>query len=186
MNKSEIRQLIRNKKTQLSEEHVSELSQQLLHQFSSFDLSSISTLHLFLPIKEKKEPDTFIIIDWLRAHHPEIKIIVSTADFDTFLMTHFLYEGKEHLAKNLYNILEPQNGRLHTGDIDLVLIPMLAFDKKGFRVGYGKGFYDRFLQKMKTLKIGICLFEPFDNIDDVNEYDVKMDGCITPTTVYRF
>ena len=186
MKKSEIRRLVSSKKAQLSIDDVTKLSQQLLHQFSLFDFSSVSTLHLFLPINEKKEPDTFIIIEWLSIHYPNVKVIVPRADFDTSLMTHVVYEGKESLAKNVFNIVEPQNGELHSGDIDMVLIPMLAFDKNGFRVGYGKGFYDRFLQGMKTRKIGLCLFDPVESIDDVNAYDVKMDACVTPTTVYWF
>ncbi|MNY75556.1 5-formyltetrahydrofolate cyclo-ligase family protein [compost metagenome] len=63
---------------------------------------------------------------------------------------------------------------------------MLAFDRNGYRVGYGKGFYDRFLQKINTRKIGLSMFEPVDCITDVNEHDVKMDLCITPDRIYFF
>jgi 5-formyltetrahydrofolate cyclo-ligase len=67
-----------------------------------------------------------------------------------------------------------------------VIIPLLAFDERGYRVGYGKGFYDRFLQGLTTLKVGVSFFESGDDIEDVNEHDVQMDLCITPHRVYDF
>ncbi len=173
-------------KTTMSNEDIVVLTHKMLGHFTSLSFAGIKTIHIFLPISEKKEPDTFLFIDWLRLNHPEIDIIVPRADFDTSLMTHVVYEGTESLVKNIFNILEPQSGTLHTGDVDLVLIPMLAFDKRGYRVGYGKGFYDRFLQNIETNKIGLCLFEPTADIDDVNEFDVKLDACITPLGVHRF
>ena len=170
----------------LSEEAVTDYSMQLLDQFSLLDLSAIQAVHIFLPITEKKEPDTFLFIDWINKHRPDIHIVVPKADFDTALMHNYRYEGKSGLQKNLYNILEPQEGTLHAGAVDLVLIPLLAFDKKGYRVGYGKGFYDRFLEKINTRKIGLSFFEPVDAIDDVHAKDIKLDMCITPDRTYHF
>jgi 5-formyltetrahydrofolate cyclo-ligase len=186
MTKKELRKVATEQRRSLSDAEVAEYSKTLLDHFSSFDLSGIKTIHVFIPIAEKKEPDTFIFIDWLAIHHPQIKIIVPKADFGTALMSSYVYAGKEALIKNLYNILEPQKGELHTGDVDLVLIPMLAFDQRGYRVGYGKGFYDRFLLNIKTQKVGLSFFGAADLIDDVDEYDVRMDFCITPEKIYEF
>lgn len=186
MTKAELRKAAGLQRRSLSEKQVKTFSHQLLDYFKLLDLSSVRVIHIFLPIAEKKEPDTFLFIDWLTLNHPEMKIIVPRADFDTTLMTNYVYRGKDGLAKNIYNILEPEKGELHTGDVDLVLIPMLAFDLRGYRVGYGKGFYDRFLQHVETRKVGLCFFEPVEQIDDVNAHDVSMDLCITPDKVYSF
>ena len=72
--------------------------------------------------------------------------------------------------------------------IDAVLIPLLCFDKKGFRVGYGKGFYDRFLQNCPSncLKIGLSHYEAIEEIEDVNEFDVRLDYCLTPNETVKF
>lgn len=71
--------------------------------------------------------------------------------------------------------------------IDLVIVPLLAFDLDGNRVGYGKGYYDKFLQNCENaLKIGICLEKPLLKILDINEYDIKLDYCITPEKIYSF
>ena len=76
--------------------------------------------------------------------------------------------------------------RIQNSKIDLVLIPLLCFDKKGYRVGYGKGYYDRFLAECRpdVMKIGLSIFEPVDEISDVDEFDVKMDYCITPNKIW--
>ena len=69
------------------------------------------------------------------------------------------------------------------------MLPLLAFDKKGYRVGYGKGFYDRFLLNLKedALKVGLSLFEVEDDlISDINSYDIPMDICVTPEILYTF
>lgn len=186
MTKAEIRKLATIQRKGLSDEQVEAYSRQLLGHFTSFDFSTIKTIHVFLPIAEKKEPDTFLFIDWLALYHPEIRIIVPKADFDTALMSNYVYKGKEGLIKNLYNILEPEKGELHTGDVDLVLVPMLAFDQKGYRVGYGKGFYDRFLQNIETLKVGLSVFDPVEQIADVDAHDIPLDLCITPHKVFTF
>ena len=66
-------------------------------------------------------------------------------------MTHFLLTDNTKIKKNQYNIPEPINGlEVPTKKIDVVFVPLLAFDKKGNRVGYGKGFYDKFLIRMQT------------------------------------
>lgn len=174
------------RRTALSKAEMVEINASLLRQFSILDFTEINSIHIFLPIVEKNEPDTFLMIDWLKAHQPQIKIIVPKADFDTALMTNHHYEGKEDLQENLYKILEPQKGALHTGDVDMVIIPLLAFDMSGNRVGYGKGFYDRFLQPMGTRKIGLSLFSELTVIDDVNVHDVKLDECLTPEKRYVF
>lgn len=186
MTKAEIRKGATILRKGLSEHQIEDYSKQLLSHFSLLDFSSVRTIHIFLPITEKKEPDTFLFIDWLSINYPDIRIIVPRADFDTAQMINYVYKGKNGLVKNLYNILEPQQGELHTGDVDMVLIPMLAFDLEGYRVGYGKGFYDRFLQNLETRKIGLCFFDPVEQISDVNEHDISLDLCITPNRVYSF
>lgn len=186
MGKAEIRKVATKRRSALSAAQVQQLSLQLLAYFTQLDLSSVNVIHIFLPIEKKKEPNTYLFIDWLQQQQPNIKILVPRADFDTALMTHHVYTGQNGLEKNLYDILEPQNEHPHQGQIDLVLIPMLAFDKRGYRVGYGKGFYDRFLQNIHTKKVGISLFSPVEEISDIDQYDVKMDYCLTPEGVYTF
>jgi 5-formyltetrahydrofolate cyclo-ligase len=186
MTKSELRKKSAELRKALTASELHDLSLRLLDNFKKLDLSALKTIHVFLPIKEKQEPDTFLIIEWLRSKHPDIQIIVPKADFKSLLMTHHVLTEHKDLQKNIFNILEPQKSAIHAGEIDLVLVPLLAFDRNGYRVGYGKGFYDRFLRGRNTIKLGVSLFEPVDEISDVDEHDIPLDSCITPYGFYNF
>ena len=72
--------------------------------------------------------------------------------------------------------------------IDVVFIPLLAYDAKGHRIGYGKGFYDRFLQQCKpeTLKIGLSFFEAETSIIPHEFTDISLDFCVHPKGIYQF
>jgi 5-formyltetrahydrofolate cyclo-ligase len=143
--------------------------------------------HIFLPITEHKEVNTEFILHLLSGKDKEI--IISKSDFKTREMTHFLLTDNTKIKKNQYNIPEPVDGlEVPTNKIDVVFVPLLAFDKTGHRAGYGKGFYDKFLSECKpeTIKIGLSFFEAEEKIEDVFENDVKLDYCVTPNEVYRF
>jgi 5-formyltetrahydrofolate cyclo-ligase len=186
MLKSALRKQALNQRNALTEDNLQELNGKLLAQFKKLDLSNIKSLHIFLPILHQKEPDTFLIIDWLQKNHSEIKIVVPKADFKTSIMSHHSYIDKEDLLNNQYHIPEPQKAKPFTTTPDIVIVPLLAFDKKGYRVGYGKGFYDRFLSGLVTQKIGLSFFDAVDEINDVHLNDIRLDKCITPNQIYTF
>ncbi|WP_443937274.1 5-formyltetrahydrofolate cyclo-ligase [Pedobacter sp. MW01-1-1] len=186
MLKNQIRKEALKNRLLMPEEEYDARCHALLKQFSLLDFSAIQVLHIFIPITEKREPNTFLIIDWLQQYHPHIQIIIPKADFKTCMLSNHLYEDRAALQKNAYNILEPLTNVMYSGPIDMVLIPLLAFDKRGYRVGYGKGFYDRFLKNIKTQKIGVSLFDVMDCIDDVHVDDIRLDACITPTEILFF
>lgn len=100
-----------------------------------------------------------------------------------------IFEEGQSVSTNMFGIVEPDgNEVVEPEDIDMIIIPMLAFDRMGNRVGYGKGFYDRFLHRCKAdcLKVGLSYFEPVEEISDVHAGDVRLDLCITPERVYQW
>lgn len=104
-------------------------------------------------------------------------------------MEHFLMREGIVLEENAWGIVEPVEGeRIAESALDLVLIPLLVADGKGNRVGYGKGFYDRFLVQCRPdcVKIGISYFDPIEKIDDVDAFDIPLDMLVTPKKIYRF
>ena len=113
----------------------------------------------------------------------KIKIVVSKSDFTNNTLTHFYLEKDTEIEVNTYGIPEPKNAEqvLETA-IDLVFVPLLISDELGYRVGYGKGFYDRFLSDCRkdVKKIGLNFFKPISNISDVNAFDVALDEVIYP------
>jgi 5-formyltetrahydrofolate cyclo-ligase len=191
MKKSELRKHYLSKRKAISAEEITIKSQRITDLFfQNFDLSKVKYLHIFLPIIKHNEIDTSLIVRYVQQNLPQIKIIIPKVIPENNEMEHYLFDEK-NLVENPWGIVEPSSEnaiKILPEQIDLVIIPLLIFDKNGNRVGYGKGFYDRFLQRCKpeTLKIGVCLEEPIETIEDVNEFDVKMDYCITLTKIYKF
>lgn len=186
MFKADLRKQAIAQRMALSEEELLSLNEKLLERFKTLDFSNINSIHFFLPIAKKKEPDTFLLISWLQENYPGIHIVVPKADFNTNAMTHHVYTHKSDLVSNAYHIPEPQSIQAYTGNFDMVIVPLLAFDKKGYRVGYGKGFYDRFLQGLNAQKIGLSFFNGVKEIYDVHLNDIRLDKCIIPQGIIDF
>ncbi len=95
-----------------------------------------------------------------------------------------LYTGPQDLVVGSYGIAEPV-GTLFTeySSIDLVIVPGLAFDKAGRRLGRGKGYYDKLLPHIAAPKLGICF--PFQLVEEVpaEAFDFRMDGVITTYSI---
>ena len=190
MSKQELRKEFLQKRKAFAETEVDVFSKQI-HDwfFRNIPVHAYATIHTFLPIKRNNEIDTYLIINTLRKDFATDIVIPRSHEDGT--MSHYLLTKDTVFEENKWGISEPsQVGSLQYSvfNIDLVLIPLLCFDKKGFRVGYGKGYYDRFLAECRpnVLKIGLSIFEPIDEISDVTEFDVQMDYCITPNKIWSF
>lgn len=190
MNKAVLRKFYLEKRSKLTAEELQSKNKKISDQlFKGFDFSKFSVIHTFLPIQKNNEINIWPLLVKIRAINKEAKIIISKSNFDTFEMEHFIYKEETILVENKYGIPEPYQGDLYDhSNFDIVLIPLVAFDLRGHRVGYGKGFYDRFLSKCppEIIKTGLSLFEPVSNIDDINENDIAMDYCATPDSFYSF
>ncbi|SMO40407.1 5-formyltetrahydrofolate cyclo-ligase [Solitalea koreensis] len=190
MRKAELRKIYLEKRKQLSEHDFKHFNQQIAHRFGMLDLSEVKVLHIFLPIIERHEINTYLIIEWLEANHPKIQIVVPKSNFSALTLEHFIYNNAHlKIEKNNWNIPEPVSGdKVSPQEIDMVVVPLLAFDKKGYRIGYGKGFYDRFLAecRLDVQIVGLSQFEPIETMDDINEYDVPLQQCICPQSTYSF
>jgi len=142
--------------------------------------------HIFLPISEQKEIDTHFILTILQGKDKNVVLPKVTGQKS---LKHYLLTDATKFRMNQWNIPEPVDGiEVPPDRIDVVFIPLLAFDKKGNRVGYGKGFYDTFLRECRkdVMKIGLSLFQAEDAITDINAYDIPLDYCITPKKIYSF
>ena len=187
MLKKELRAKYKTLRKTLSENEREESSLAIANAVLQLPIWENTYFHVFLPITELKEVNTEYILHLLYGKDKEI--VVSKSDFETKKMTHFLLTDNTKIRKNEYNIPEPVDGlEVPATKIDVVFVPLLAFDTKGNRVGYGKGFYDQFLSecKQKTIKIGLSFFEAEELIEDVFESDIRLDYCVTPNDTYVF
>lgn len=187
MNKKELRVKYKALRQELMPEEIEDKSLAIANRMLQLDIWEKTYFHLFLTIEEQKEVETEFVLQILAGYDKEI--VVPKCDFDSCGMTNYLLTDNTNFQKNEHNIYEPVDGiEVPTAKIEVVFVPLLAYDKKGNRVGYGKGFYDTFLSKCNedVIKIGLSFFDPEETIDDVFDSDIRLDYCITPTTNYEF
>lgn len=181
MKKEELRRLYKLKRKELPVDIIQQYQESIYKQVFQLEFSSIKNIHIFLSMENMKEIDTFPIIHFFRKKQK--KIIVSKCNFENNTLSHFLLEENTVLKTNKFGVPEPVNAKeINIKEIDLVFVPMLISDEKKYRVGYGKGFYDRFLSDCKpSIKtIGINFFKPIKKIEDIHKFDVALNQIIYP------
>ncbi|SFN21732.1 5-formyltetrahydrofolate cyclo-ligase [Paenimyroides ummariense] len=187
MTKKELRKKYKELRNNLSFDEIEDLSLQIANNALKLPIWNFENYHIFLTIHEHKEVQTDYLLHILNGK--DKNVIVSKSDFETRTMNHVLLTDNVIIKKNEWNIPEPQNGfSVADNQIDVVFVPLLAYDVFGNRVGYGKGFYDKFLSQCKpdVVKIGLSFFDPEKLIEDVFTEDVRLDYCITPNTIVKF
>jgi 5-formyltetrahydrofolate cyclo-ligase len=187
MFKKEIRLKYKELRNSLSESQIEEFSLAIANGVLSLPIWEKIYFHVFLPIIEQKEVNTEYLLHLLSGKDKEI--CISKSDFETRKMTHFLLTDNTKIKKNEYNISEPVDGiEVPSNKMEVVFVPLLAYDKNGNRVGYGKGFYDKFLAECNpnTIKIGLSFFNPEELISDINATDIQLNYCVTPKRTIKF
>lgn len=187
MNKNELRKKYKKLRANLSSEQLEDGAMKIANQLLQLPIWEYTYYHLFLSIANQKEVDTEHILHILFGRNKEV--VISKSDFATNTLSHVLLTDNTKLVVNAYGIPEPTNGLPVPEDmVDVVFVPLLAYDVNGNRVGYGKGFYDDFLQKCKpeVVKVGLSFYEPELEIKDVYAGDIPLDYCITPQKIHQF
>jgi 5-formyltetrahydrofolate cyclo-ligase len=162
--KHELRQIWKNERQKLSESEWKDRSEKLHDQFfNEIDLSGIKTLHTYLPIISKREPNTHLILDTLFSKYKQIICTVPFVQGNDQQMESVVFKPESIVSISklgfeqpvFQQIIEPQ-------ELDLIILPLLAVDEQGYRLGYGKGFYDRYLARCRPniMKVALSLFPP--------------------------
>ncbi|WP_207533542.1 5-formyltetrahydrofolate cyclo-ligase [Desertivirga arenae] len=189
VNKSSLRKVYLQKRKELTTDLIEVYSQNILSNLKTLDIfSNAKTLHIFYPIVGKKEVNTLIIVEWFRNEYPDIKLVLPKSNLQNHTLEHITWTDDTPLALNEWGITEPEYGQaVAPKEIDIVIMPLLAVDKRGNRVGYGKGFYDRFLTECRTdtIKIGLSFFEPEEVIEGVDTFDIPLNITVTPNRIWK-
>ena len=188
MNKADLRNAFLAERSDLSPSQIQSrnllISQRLIDYV---DWESLAVVHLYLPIVQNNEVDTFPLIQFLRKDRGNIRMVIPKVEPDNKLAHYFLSRSTK-LVPNVWGIPEPVDATpADIADIDLVIVPMVIFDKQGHRIGYGKGYYDRFLADCSatTRKVGLCYFDPVETIA-IEPTDIPLDAVVTPDGVWEF
>ncbi|MFD1094407.1 5-formyltetrahydrofolate cyclo-ligase [Salegentibacter chungangensis] len=187
MKKTDLRKKYKNLRLKLSKEDIEHKSLDIANNLLKLPIWEYDFYHLFLSISEQKEVDTEFVLHILQGK--DKNVVVPKTDIENHKLINFLLTDSTAIKKNRWNIPEPVEGiEIPSDKIDVVFVPLLAFDKTGHRIGYGKGFYDQFLAgcKPNVIKIGLSFFEAEEKIKEKFDSDVILDYCISPSRVYSF
>ena len=174
MEKKEIRKLISDKKKQYSEERLKEISTEIMQKLEENVIFKCSkTIMLYYSL-----PDEVYTHDFINKWYDKKNIVLPVISENNISLK--LYRGKESMCKGAYNIEEP-TGEYFTDitSLDMAIVPGIAFDLDGNRLGRGKGFYDRFLSSINTFKIGVCFDFQICKEIPTNNLDIPMDEIWT-------
>lgn len=189
MTKQELRQIYKTKRTQIDASEKLLLDDLLLLKFQQYNYAGIHTVLSYWPIPDQAEPNTQLFSAYLRHMIPGLILAYPLADTASCQMTALAIHEDTVYHTNAWGIAEPKEGVvLKPEQVDMVFVPLLVCDVNGYRVGYGKGFYDRYLANCRKdmVKIGFSYFEPIEKITDTNQFDVPLTYCITPQNAYEF
>lgn len=183
--KESIRKDLLDTRKNLSDSDVVEKSRQIFQQLINLsDFQAAGHIHSYVSMATQNEVDTREIIQFCIDRGKKISVPKMEPDGE---LSHHTITSIEELKMNSWGVPEPSTfSAVKLSKIELIIVPMVAGDLKKNRIGYGKGYYDRFLKKVEAIKIGL-LFECqlLGKTIPVNAYDVPLDILVTEKRVIR-
>ena len=184
--KSDLRSHYLKLRSKFTSQQIDNFSIEIVNRCLEVNLWNKSVYHLFMASEQNKEIDTAHLLSVLQGKDKQIVIPKILNDYE---LEHYLLADQTPLKRSHLGIPEPQSGiKINSNQIDVVFVPLLIFDLQGHRIGYGKGYYDRFLAKCRkeTIKVGLSYFDPIERIEDIQSHDIPIDFGITRDRIYEF
>jgi 5,10-methenyltetrahydrofolate synthetase len=189
MIKNTVRKEFLERRMNILEEDLQQQTASIASNFRKIILPPAGYLLSYNALVSRREFDVSVCEAILKEQNPVMRVAWPRIYIDMLDMEASLVEQDGLFIKNRFNILEPISGDIVPPEqLDIIFVPLIAFDLRGFRVGYGKGFYDRYLARCRedAVKIGFSYFDAIEYIEDINEFDVPLNFCITPRRIYEF
>jgi 5-formyltetrahydrofolate cyclo-ligase len=188
MNKEQARKIYRQKRIAISAAEKSKLEDLILIQFQKLDITIPALIMTYAPIEKFNEFNPQLITDYCYFKNPNQVLFYPVIHPTAIDMVSVVVNDETVFEVNKFGIPQPiDNMPMFPEEIELIFVPLLAYDSMGHRVGYGKGYYDRFLKQcVNAIKVGFSFFEPEPEIEGTNKYDVKLDFCISPKGIHCF
>ncbi len=184
--KSDLRSHYLKLRSKFTSQQIENFTIEIVNRCLELNLWNKSIYHLFMASEKNNEIDTSILMSVLQGKD---KQIVIPKILDHYELEHYLLADQTPLKRTRWGILEPQSGiKIKSNQIDVVFVPLLIFDMQGHRIGYGKGYYDRFLAQCRkeTIKVGLSYFDPIERIEDIQSHDIPINFGITRDRIYEF
>ncbi|GFR34985.1 5-formyltetrahydrofolate cyclo-ligase [Thermobrachium celere] len=181
--KSELRSKLIEVRKKLSKEDVEARSRKVVENILNWDVfNRCSVVMLYSSYRNEVDLD-YIADELIRINKT---VVYPKSIKETYDIVPYKVDSKSQLIKGAYGILEPiSTEKIDKNLIDIILVPGVAFDKMGYRLGYGAGYYDRFLKDYKGIKAGVCY--DFQIVEDVyrDDHDVKMDYLVCEREILK-
>lgn len=178
MTKQDLRRFIRAQKKEYAAAQLAAMSEEITNRvFASAWWQEASTLLLYYPLSDEVDVRSLIS----EAFEEGKRVLLPVVKGEELVL--HLYEGESSLREGAFGIMEPQGPLFapeHYDEIELAIIPGMAFDGAGHRLGRGKGFYDRLLPKLESAKlVGVCW--PFQLLDEApaEPHDIPVEEVIS-------
>ena len=185
--KSDLRSHYLKLRSKFTSQQIDNFSIEIVNRCLELNLWNKSIYHLFMASEQNNEIDTSILLSVLQGKD---KQIVIPKILDHYELEHYLLADQTPLKRTRWGILEPQSGiKINSNQIDVVFVPLLIFDLQGHRIGYGKGYYDKFLArqikgKKSILTIGLAFsFQKYKKIPTTKS-DMKLDHILTEKGIF--
>lgn len=185
MNKKDLRKHYKQLRRSFTSQEIDDLSKQMFKFFHDSNFSKLNNFHVFISIEKLFEVNTNHFIEYFWKNNKQVIVPKMKAEN----LMHCSCNSNTIFEKNGWGINEPKEClNFPIKDIELVLVPMLICDFKGNRVGYGGGFYDKFLAECRDdiIKLGINFFEPISEEIPTYKTDIPLDYLLTPNGIIDF
>lgn len=182
-----LRKKYKDLRRSLSQEERENYSLKIANRALEMDIWSYEYYHIFLPIEKLLEINTQYLLSVLQGLDKHV--ILSKSNFKSLEMQNYLLTDNTKIVKNEWGIPEPEDGiEIDHDKIEVVFVPLLAYDTAGNRLGYGKGFYDRFLAKCSkdVIKVGLSYFDAETSFLSTKDTDIPINYCISPKKTHSF
>lgn len=189
MIKKTVRRDYLQRRMDIPEEDLQQQTALMAFNFKKLAFPPIKYLMSYSPLQARREFDVSVCEDMLRQQNPSLQTAWPRIEEHSAEMEACLVQKDGFFIKNRFNVLEPISSHIiPPQSLDMIFVPLVAFDERGFRVGYGKGYYDRYLARCRpdVIRVGFCFFEAVRDIEDINQFDVPLNFCITPYRNYEF
>lgn len=177
--KEEIRGNLRSSRKGIPQSIFLQYSKTIIdHFYDQEEYQNANTIHCYVSMNERREVNTQPLIREMLSNNKGV--VVPVTQFEDQSLQHIKLNAFSDLETNKWGVLEPRRGEEYqTSDIDLVIVPMVGGDEHAHRIGYGGGFYDRFLQNIRVRTIGFCFEQNIVSSLPTEPFDVPLDKIIT-------
>lgn len=182
LDKSTLRAQIKHQRSQITHQVWKEWSRKITERvLQNEKVESAESIHCYVSMNSRNEVDTHLMIQSLLEHNKMVYIPVMNQE--TNELQHAALSDVDALVPNEWGVPEPVNqDNVPIISPNIIIVPLLAADRNGNRLGYGKGYYDRFLASVSALKIGVVFDQFILNTIPVEPHDVPLDLLITEST----